>query len=104
MIRRPPRSTLFPYTTLFRSFYKGLIQLAGAFVHLEKKRPGPAGALFRLALGNFENYPEVHHGLHLRNLGARIGEWLGGLGDERSNGIQLLAEGMPQLKLESVKS
>src|SRR3712207_7847585 len=22
MIRRPPRSTLFPYTTLFRSFYK----------------------------------------------------------------------------------
>src|SRR2546429_1224342 len=23
MIRRPPRSTLFPYTTLFRSFLKG---------------------------------------------------------------------------------
>src|SRR3712207_7122072 len=23
MIRRPPRSTLFPYTTLFRSTYKG---------------------------------------------------------------------------------
>src|SRR3712207_6880878 len=22
MIRRPPRSTLFPYTTLFRSYYK----------------------------------------------------------------------------------
>src|SRR3989454_7897485 len=25
MIRRPPRSTLFPYTTLFRSFEDGLI-------------------------------------------------------------------------------
>src|SRR3712207_9358393 len=24
MIRRPPRSTLFPYTTLFRSFEEGL--------------------------------------------------------------------------------
>src|SRR5437016_14383476 len=24
MIRRPPRSTLFPYTTLFRAVYKGL--------------------------------------------------------------------------------
>src|SRR5258708_30019876 len=24
MIRRPPRSTLFPYTTLFRSHYAGL--------------------------------------------------------------------------------
>src|SRR5258705_1476854 len=25
MIRRPPRSTLFPYTTLFRSYYVGAI-------------------------------------------------------------------------------
>src|SRR5258708_15272514 len=31
MIRRPPRSTLFPYTTLFRSYqwYKGVSVLAG---------------------------------------------------------------------------
>src|SRR3712207_8477857 len=28
MIRRPPRSTLFPYTTLFRSFVAGLIAMA----------------------------------------------------------------------------
>src|SRR3712207_6884487 len=27
MIRRPPRSTLFPYTTLFRSVRKGLLEL-----------------------------------------------------------------------------
>src|SRR3712207_7896102 len=26
MIRRPPRSTLFPYTTLFRSAHAGLVQ------------------------------------------------------------------------------
>src|SRR2546430_2920016 len=34
MIRRPPRSTLFPYTTLFRSLKLacgGLIQFGGAF-------------------------------------------------------------------------
>src|SRR3712207_8660113 len=31
MIRRPPRSTLFPYTTLFRS-YLGVIALVGRFV------------------------------------------------------------------------
>src|SRR2546430_17399748 len=30
MIRRPPRSTLFPYTTLFRSVYFGAIGGAGA--------------------------------------------------------------------------
>src|SRR3989442_7547673 len=28
MIRRPPRSTLFPYTTLFRSFAAGLVAQA----------------------------------------------------------------------------
>src|SRR2546429_6458589 len=28
MIRRPPRSTLFPYTTLFRSFFMLFFQLA----------------------------------------------------------------------------
>src|SRR5256885_8458658 len=27
MIRRPPRSTLFPYTTLFRSHERGLVHL-----------------------------------------------------------------------------
>src|SRR5258707_4971406 len=27
MIRRPPRSTLFPYTTLFRSLHRGVIQI-----------------------------------------------------------------------------
>src|SRR2546422_2334542 len=35
MIRRPPRSTLFPYTTLFRS----VLARAGGAVH----RPGVAG-------------------------------------------------------------
>src|SRR5256885_4513470 len=29
MIRRPPRSTLFPYTTLFRSLLLGCLLLAG---------------------------------------------------------------------------
>src|SRR3712207_7185805 len=29
MIRRPPRSTLFPYTTLFRSVPPGVIQVSG---------------------------------------------------------------------------
>src|SRR5256885_16786613 len=29
MIRRPPRSTLFPYTTLFRSLVKSLVERVG---------------------------------------------------------------------------
>src|SRR5438034_7215157 len=30
MIRRPPRSTLFPYTTLFRSYSEAAVSLVGA--------------------------------------------------------------------------
>src|SRR5258706_15248385 len=29
MIRRPPRSTLFPYTTLFRSFFRACSEIVG---------------------------------------------------------------------------
>src|SRR3712207_7546954 len=38
MIRRPPRSTLFPYTTLFRS-----VQFGGALATTMFDRAGPAG-------------------------------------------------------------
>src|SRR5436189_3013399 len=31
MIRRPPRSTLFPYTTLFRSWYRKRIRIPPRF-------------------------------------------------------------------------
>src|SRR3712207_8933024 len=31
MIRRPPRSTLFPYTTLFRSQHASAVELAGRY-------------------------------------------------------------------------
>src|SRR2546430_13941223 len=34
MIRRPPRSTLFPYTTLFRSFYQQMTSNGGGLISL----------------------------------------------------------------------
>src|SRR3712207_7104217 len=37
MIRRPPRSTLFPYTTLFRSGYPDIVQRAAG--HARRLRP-----------------------------------------------------------------
>src|SRR3712207_8715195 len=41
MIRRPPRSTLFPYTTLFRSFARRHIEAAGLADRIDL-RLGPA--------------------------------------------------------------
>src|SRR3712207_8415167 len=50
MIRRPPRSTLFPYTTLFRSLIKGYAPNAYPFMGADsvpadvlRMRPGVAG-------------------------------------------------------------
>src|SRR3712207_7071154 len=48
MIRRPPRSTLFPYTTLFRS---GLgVEVAGGLVRPHDRRVAREGARDRHAL------------------------------------------------------
>src|SRR2546430_7088211 len=41
MIRRPPRSTLFPYTTLFRSRPPAVPPLLPALVGHDGEEPGP---------------------------------------------------------------
>ena len=56
-------------------FYKGLIQLAGAFVHLQKQRPGPAAALLRLASENLSHYPPVHQQLQMGRVRGLIECW-----------------------------
>jgi len=61
------------------AFYKGLIQLAGAFVHLQKNRPHPAAALFKLALANLEKYPREHEHLNLAAVCQLIQNRLGNL-------------------------
>ncbi len=56
-------------------FFKGLIQLAGAFVHIQKNRRGPAAALFRLAQANLEKYSPCHGRLDLLATLAMMDEW-----------------------------
>src|SRR5947209_9957915 len=43
MIRRPPRSTLFPYTTLFRSEVKDIVAGLRRLVQLQGPRPAAQG-------------------------------------------------------------
>jgi predicted metal-dependent hydrolase len=61
------------------AFNKGLIQLAGAFVHLQKNRPRPAAVLFKLALANLEKYPHRHERLDVAAVCGLIRNWLGSL-------------------------
>ena len=65
------------------SYFKGLIQLAGAFVHLQKNRLRPAAALFRLARDNLLKYPSPHHDLNLEKVLEMIESWLKPLEDSK---------------------
>ena len=57
-------------------FYKGMIQLAGAFVHLQKNRLKPAAALFQLARKNISQYPAEHERLNTTAVLALIAHWM----------------------------
>jgi predicted metal-dependent hydrolase len=81
-------------------FYKGLIQLAGAFVHLQKKRRGPAIALFQLAARNLSNYPGRYESLDLAALQARIAGWVAELQSDPQSGLGWEPGAWPTLSLE----
>src|SRR2546430_4994680 len=78
MIRRPPRSTLFPYTTLFRSRHGGAHALRllrkSPFVPCRRRRPVITARLVR------------------RNRARHGAELLSGRGDPRDDKEPLMAE------------
>ncbi len=82
------------------NFYKGLIQLAGAFVHLKKNRLRPALALFKLADANLAKYPALHQNLRVDNVLALIHDWMGRLETGRFEVNPLSPGREPQLALE----
>src|SRR3712207_8571298 len=57
MIRRPPRSTLFPYTTLFRSLLLAIISHVRMRASLgDVEKPGNDGIVMRLSFEILEAY------------------------------------------------
>lgn len=81
-------------------FYKGLIQLAGAFVHLQKNRLRPSAALFKLARANLKKYPAAHERLNLVAVQQLIGGWLWQLEQDEFTVNPLSAANVPQLALQ----
>ena len=51
-----------------RDFYQGLIQIAAAFVHVQKKNFDGARKLFGTATKYLEKFPEIYEGLELKKL------------------------------------
>src|SRR5437667_4623859 len=66
MIRRPPRSTLFPYTTLFRSVYFDARNVPIALIALFEG--WPAGVLATLRSEEHTSELQSHHDLVCRLL------------------------------------
>src|SRR3712207_7134633 len=79
MIRRPPRSTLFPYTTLFRSEWSSfvsikvgqLISLVGGWA-LGGAAGSAAGAIAYLAIGRRAREPSDRKSTRLNSSHANI--------------------------------
>jgi predicted metal-dependent hydrolase len=83
-------------------FYQGLIQMAGAFVHLQKNRLGPATRLFALALRNFDAYPDRHAGIDLEQVRALCRRYRQAVLDSGEKMNPWSKDEAPQLALPSV--
>jgi predicted metal-dependent hydrolase len=80
-------------------FYKGLIQLAGAFVHLQKGRPAPAASLLKLARANLQKFPPVHERLDVTQTLRLTELWLKQIERGGSESIPLTPANAPQIHL-----
>jgi len=84
-------------------FYKGLIQLAGAFVHLQKGRLGPAAALFKLANANLARYGPVHDRLDVKDILEMVEEWQRQLDQGKFDLNSFPSKSPPEIKLIATK-
>src|SRR5258705_9802038 len=93
MIRRPPRSTLFPYTTLFRSVLARLLELAVGLVALllvardARRLFDEDTALVRLGGQDVVELVLVHHRVRAR-VGAGAGEEVEDVAQARDGPVQ----------------
>jgi hypothetical protein len=78
-------------------FYKGLIQLAGAFVHLKKDRLSPGVSLFKLARANLAKYPNPFQQWPVDQGLALIDLWLNYFEENTPCSNPLLVFGPPKL-------
>src|SRR3712207_7605308 len=102
MIRRPPRSTLFPYTTLFRSDPQGQV------VYWNRAAEQTYGWSAKEVMGRsiVEVTPSEELGERAEAIMSELvagGRWFGGLGEDTSE-IQLRQEHVCRLLLEKKKN
>src|SRR2546422_10861298 len=87
MIRRPPRSTLFPYTTLFRSHSRG--ETVARCVHAMHPKKTERG-LKRIIPHDYSRLLETSRRTRLCHPAKPQEPWRGETGLLRANGISLI--------------
>jgi hypothetical protein len=83
------------------AFYKGLIQLAGAFLHLQNNRLDPAARLLRLAAKNLRPFGPRHKNLDVVQMLLLVGGCLASLENSASPANPYDPSRPPTLKLEA---
>src|SRR3989454_4504956 len=100
MIRRPPRSTLFPYTTLFRSLYIAVQLVAQGILGSALAAPETAKAPLAVAAVQFAGQTGALYGRYgERGLGR-----LGGRSEEHTSELQSPCNLVCRLLLEKKKT
>src|SRR5687767_15688297 len=97
MIRRPPRSTLFPYTTLFRS-PRPLVEPVGKKAVVSRAVLASAGAGTAHHDNDVRTESQPHAGLHADRTGRRAER-----SEEHTSELQSLAYLVCRLLLEKKK-
>lgn len=59
-----------------KTFLQGIIQIAAAFYHHQKKNHAGMGSLMRRGLAKVEEFPADYRGLRLEKLRRAVREWL----------------------------
>jgi predicted metal-dependent hydrolase len=80
-------------------FYKGLIQLAGAFVHLQKGRQAPAASLLKLARANLQKFPAIHERLDVASVIQLADAWFAQIESGSLDSTPLAADRAPRIHL-----
>src|SRR5258707_10570679 len=87
MIRRPPRSTLFPYTTLFRSVWVPVWLIAG--FEVTGPWPPPVAKVDRKSTRLNSSHANISYAVFcLKKKGVGLGTWVvDGHGDRRLEAV-----------------
>ena len=83
-----------------RDYYKGLIQIAGAFVHLKKGHTDPAARLMRLSTKYLTPFVPVKDGLRVASLLAHMQVWLRAIEESHGTTNPYNPQHSPQIIIE----